>query len=58
MKNDYGISCIFSASVSVFRNEDKLVALLAYSTFRRVTTIQRNCVFTSGGRQVIQAERK
>ena len=48
----------FSHSVLlVFRTEEKLVAILAFNSFRRVTTnmLRRILVFTSGGKEVRQA---
>ena len=62
-KNDYGISCILSfisASVFFFRNEEKLVALLVYSSFMRITTsiLPKISVFTSICTQIIEIERK
>ena len=62
MENDYGTSCILSyigASESVIRNKGKLVALLVYPSFRRVTTsiLRRILVIKSSGSQVIPSIR-
>ena len=62
MKNDYGTSCILSygsASELAIRNKEKLVALLVYPSFRRVTTgiLRRILVITSSGSQVLPSIR-
>ena len=45
------ISSLLSSLVLIFRNEEKLVALLVYSSFSRVATsmLPKNSVFTSTG---------
>ena len=45
------ISSYTSSLVLLFKNEEKLVALLVYSSFRRVATsmLRRISVFTSSG---------
>ena len=49
-----------SSLVFVFRNEEKLVGLLVYSSLWRVATImvRRISVFIGSGSQVSQADRK
>ena len=57
-KNDYGISCILQ--FALVRNEEKLVVLLLYSSFRRRVAIsfRRKSALTSCGSQFIQSQRK
>ena len=62
-KNSHGILCMFHRSLAhsfVFRNEEKRVAFLVYSSSRRVaiSRVRTFSVFTSSGSHVIQAERK
>ena len=54
------ISSFISLLVFVFRNEEKLVAPLVYSLFRRVATsmLRRISVYNTSGSQVSQAECK
>ena len=50
-------SCLVSSVVFLFRNEEDLVALLAYSSGKRVATnkLRRVSVATSSRTQVMQA---
>ena len=54
------IAFFIHSIVFVFRNEEKIVALLIYSSFKRVATrmLRRNLVFTFSGSQFSQTERK
>ena len=53
-------SIFISASVNIVINEEKLVALLVFFSFRRVATssLRRISVSTSSGSHIIQVERK